>query len=55
MIIGVLGCIAKSLKDDILENKPYVDIVIGPDSLEDSEILNRHQKDEESLVDTPII
>ena len=32
MIIGVLGCMAQSLKHDILENKPYVDIVLGPDS-----------------------
>ena len=27
MIIGVLGCMAQSLKHDILENRPYVDIV----------------------------
>ena len=33
MIIGVLGCMAQSLKHDILENKPYVDIVLGPDSI----------------------
>ena len=32
MIIGVLGCMAQSLKHDILDNKPYVDIVLGPDS-----------------------
>ena len=31
-IIGVLGCMAQNLKDDILESKPYVDIVLGPDS-----------------------
>ena len=31
MIIGVLGCMAQNLKDDILESKPYVDIVLGPD------------------------
>ena len=55
MIIGVLGCMAQSLKDDILENKPYVDIVLGPDSYRRlPEILNRHQKDEESLVDTQL-
>ena len=55
MIIGVLGCMAQSLKDDILENKPYVDIVLGPDSYRRlPEILKRHEKDEESLVDTKL-
>tara|TARA_Y100000591_G_scaffold323154_1_gene340496 strand:- start:1119 stop:2402 length:1284 start_codon:yes stop_codon:yes gene_type:complete len=55
MIIGVLGCMAQSLKDDILENKPYVDIVLGPDSYRRlPEILKRHQKDEKSLVDTQL-
>ena len=28
VIIGVLGCMAQSLKDDLLENKPYVDICL---------------------------
>ena len=47
MIIGVLGCMAQSLKHDILENKPYVDIVLGPDSYRRlPEILKRHEKDE---------
>ncbi len=55
MIIGVLGCMAQSLKHDILENKPYVDIVLGPDSYRKlPEILGRHQKDEKSTVDTKL-
>ena len=55
MIIGVLGCMAQSLKHDILENKPYVDIVLGPDSYRKlPEILGRHQKDETSEVDTQL-
>ena len=55
MIIGVLGCMAQSLKDDILENKPYVDIVLGPDSYRRlPEILTRHQKDEKNVVDTKL-
>ena len=55
MIIGVLGCMAQSLKHDILENKPYVDIVLGPDSYRRlPEILGRHQKDEKSAVDTQL-
>lgn len=32
VIIGVLGCMAQNLKDDLLESKPYVDVILGPDS-----------------------
>ena len=32
MLLGVLGCMAQNLKDDLLETKPYVDIILGPDS-----------------------
>ena len=32
VIIGVLGCMAQSLKNDLLENRSYVDIFLGPDS-----------------------
>tara|TARA_Y100000994_G_scaffold196853_1_gene166612 strand:- start:1308 stop:2651 length:1344 start_codon:yes stop_codon:yes gene_type:complete len=32
LLIGVLGCMAQNLKDDILDSKPYVDIILGPDS-----------------------
>jgi len=32
ILIGVLGCMAQHLKEDILESKPYVDVVLGPDS-----------------------
>jgi tRNA-2-methylthio-N6-dimethylallyladenosine synthase len=53
MIIGVLGCMAQSMKHDILENKPYVDIVLGPDSYRRlPEVLNRHEFDHKSAVDT---
>ncbi|MEC7855101.1 MAG: tRNA (N6-isopentenyl adenosine(37)-C2)-methylthiotransferase MiaB [Candidatus Neomarinimicrobiota bacterium] len=55
MIIGVLGCMAQSLKHDILENKPYVDIVLGPDSYRKlPELLNRHKINKQSLVDTEL-
>ena len=55
MIIGVLGCMAQSLKHDILENKPYVDIVLGPDSYRRlPELLNRHRFNNKSLVDTQL-
>tara|TARA_Y100000782_G_C10160844_1_gene255594 strand:+ start:75 stop:1358 length:1284 start_codon:yes stop_codon:yes gene_type:complete len=55
MIIGVLGCMAQSLKHDILDNKPYVDIVLGPDSYRKlPELLNRHKINKQSLVDTEL-
>ena len=55
VIIGVLGCMAQSLKDDLLENKPYVDIILGPDSYKRlPDLLNRNEKDNESLVDTKL-
>ncbi len=55
MIIGVLGCMAQSLKHDILENRPYVDIVLGPDSYRKlPALLNRHRINRKSLVDTQL-
>ena len=55
MIIGVLGCMAQSLKNDILESRPYVDIVLGPDSYRKlPELLNRHKINKNSLVDTQL-
>ena len=32
LILGVLGCMAQNLKNDLLESKPYVDVILGPDS-----------------------
>ena len=32
VIIGVLGCMAQNLKNELLESKPYIDIILGPDS-----------------------
>ena len=32
LLLGVLGCMAKNLKDVLLETKPYVDVILGPDS-----------------------
>ncbi len=53
-IIGVLGCMAQSLKHDILENKPYVDLVIGPDSYRRlPEILER-KNIQKNVVDTQL-
>ncbi len=32
MILGILGCMAQNLKNELLESKPYVDVILGPDS-----------------------
>jgi tRNA-2-methylthio-N6-dimethylallyladenosine synthase len=52
LIFGVLGCMAQNLKDDLLESKPYVDIILGPDSyrripeiIKTRNIQNMHQVD----------
>ena len=55
-IIGVLGCMAQNLKEDILESKPYVDIVLGPDSyrkLPDM-LKDRSESNKSHIVDTKL-
>ena len=55
VIIGMLGCMAQNLKDEILENKPYIDIVLGPDSYRKLPvILNNRLKEQKHIVDTQL-
>jgi tRNA-2-methylthio-N6-dimethylallyladenosine synthase len=55
ILIGVLGCMAQNLKDDLLENKPYIDIVLGPDSYRElPKILNQRKLILDSIVDTKL-
>lgn len=55
VIIGMLGCMAQNLKDEILENKPYVDIVLGPDSYRKlPNMLNNRIKEQKHIVDTQL-
>ena len=55
VVIGVLGCMAQNLKQDILENRPFVDIVLGPDSYRKiPEIIKRSINDKQSVVDTKL-
>ena len=35
MLVGVLGCMAERLKEQLLEEEKLVDIVVGPDSYRD--------------------
>jgi tRNA-2-methylthio-N6-dimethylallyladenosine synthase len=53
LIIGVLGCMAQNLKNDLLESKPWVDVILGPDSYRRlPEILNERKNNLDHLVDT---
>jgi len=55
VIVGVLGCMAQNLKTEILENKPFVDIVLGPDSYRRLPELLRHRKEKtDHIVDTKL-
>ena len=54
-IIGVLGCMAQNLKEEILDSKPYVDIILGPDSYRRLPTMIRDRSSEKShLVDTKL-
>ena len=53
LIFGVLGCMAQNLKNEILESKPYVDIILGPDSYRRiPEIINNRKVQNAHQVDT---
>ena len=55
MLIGVLGCMAQNLKDVLLEDKPYVDIILGPDSYRNlPKIIKDRTKLSDHLVDTKL-
>ena len=55
VIIGVLGCMAQHLKDKILESKPYVDIILGPDSYRKLPVLlDRNTENTNNTVDTKL-
>ena len=53
LLLGVLGCMAQNLKDVILDSKPYVDVVLGPDSYRRiPEIITNRNKNMNHYVDT---
>ncbi len=55
LLIGILGCMAQNLKDEILETKPFVDIVLGPDSYRKIyDIIKYRDNYTESIVDTKL-
>ena len=53
LLLGVLGCMAQNLKDVILDSKPYVDVVLGPDSYRRiPEIITNRNENMNHYVDT---
>mgnify|MGYP002849388385 CR=1 FL=1 len=55
LILGVLGCMAQNLKNDLLESKPYVDVILGPDSYRRiPDIIKSRQQTNGHLVDTKL-
>ncbi len=54
-MIGVLGCMAQNLKNDLMEAKPYVDVILGPDSYRKiPEILEARKTTNGHLVDAKL-
>ena len=45
VLVGVLGCMAERLKDQLLEEKKVVDLVVGPDSYRELPVLLRAAED----------
>jgi tRNA-2-methylthio-N6-dimethylallyladenosine synthase len=54
VMIGVLGCMAQNLKEDLLKSKPYVDVILGPDSYRKLPGLLERGTETEHLVDTKL-
>ncbi|MBC8213473.1 MAG: tRNA (N6-isopentenyl adenosine(37)-C2)-methylthiotransferase MiaB [Candidatus Marinimicrobia bacterium] len=55
LLFGVLGCMAQSMKNELLESKPFVDIILGPDSYRRiPEIIKERSKTNGSIVDTKL-
>ena len=55
LLIGVLGCMAQNLRNDLLESKPYVDIILGPDSYRKlTQVISNRRSLANHLVDTKL-
>ena len=55
LLIGVIGCMAQNLKNELLASKPYVDIILGPDSYRKlTKIIENRKSDLNHIVDTKL-
>ncbi len=54
LLLGVVGCMAQNLKDDLLESKPYIDVILGPDSYRKIPEIINNRNSMEHYVDTKL-
>tara|TARA_B100001142_G_scaffold71623_2_gene72301 strand:- start:31551 stop:32927 length:1377 start_codon:yes stop_codon:yes gene_type:complete len=55
LLIGVIGCMAQNLKNELLSSKPYIDIILGPDSYRKiSNIIFDRNNQIDHIVDTKL-
>ena len=55
LMICVIGCMAQNLKNELLESKPYVDIILGPDSYRRlPSIIKDRKYNSDHIVDTKL-
>ena len=55
LLIGVIGCMAQNLKNELLNSKPYIDIILGPDSYRKiSNIIFNRNNQIDHIVDTKL-
>ena len=50
MLIGVIGCMAERLKEELVEKSKWVDIVVGPDAYRDLPNLIAKAEEGESAI-----
>ena len=50
--LGVVGCMAQNLKKDLIKSKPYVNIILGPDSYRN--IFEHLGAEEKHIIDTKL-
>lgn len=50
--LGVVGCMAQNLKKELIDTKPYVNLILGPDSYRD--ILKHLGAEEAHVIDTKL-
>ncbi|MDP4281875.1 MAG: tRNA (N6-isopentenyl adenosine(37)-C2)-methylthiotransferase MiaB [Bacteroidota bacterium] len=54
LVVGLLGCMAERLREDLLEKEPVLDIIAGPDAYRDLPLLIRQVNAGEKGVNTQL-